>query len=210
MFWPKDSSITFGVDPNPGNYWAVMALESSDENSGLAFLDMDLVVKGFASSLTTLDKSVVQYVKVGAGNLYRPMKRGNDYIVTPTKYDSNLKRYTQLAIVNARTRAVTTTSLAGTSKILWVPTFQSSWSSSFDSLSKAVAEQNDKIKETMAVGAVALAFTLGGFCALTVLVLYIKSDNRRDLSLYIENMKNSDGFKSVDGDIEQTAPFRSI
>ena len=66
------------MDPNPGNYWAIMALESSDENGGLAFLDMDLVVKGFAASQGILDKNVVQYVKLGAGAGYRPMKRGND------------------------------------------------------------------------------------------------------------------------------------
>ena len=204
VFWPKDSSITFGVDPNPGNYWAVMALESPDENGGLAFLDMDLVVKGFAASDSTLDKNVVQYVKLGAGKAYRPIKRGNDYIVTPI-YDSILKRYTQLAIVNARTRAVTTIPLAGTVKILWVPTFQSSWSSSFDALSKAVVDQNDKIKEAIAVGGVALAFTLGGFCALTALVLYIKIGNSRELLLHMQNIKNSGGFKSVDsvdGDIQ--------
>ena len=195
------------MDPNPGNYWAVMALESSDENGGLAFLDMDLVVKGFAASQSTLDKNVVQYVKLGAGALYRPMKRGNDYIVTPTNYDATLKRYTQLAIVNARTRAVTTTSLAGTAKILWVPTFQSSWSSSYVSLSKAVVEQNDKIKEAIAVGGVALAFVLVGFCTLTALVVYIKIGNARQLTLHMQNIKNSGGFKSVDsvdGDIQQS------
>jgi hypothetical protein len=205
VFWPKDSSITFGVDPNPGNYWAVMALESSDQNGGLAILDMDLVFKAFAASQSILDKNVIQYVKLGAGNTYRPMKRGNDYIVTPTNYDSTLKRYTHLAIVNARTRtAVTTVSLAGTSKILWVPTFQSSWSSSFDALSKAVDEQNDKLKEAIAVGGVALAFTLFGFCAVAALIFYMKLRNKRDLSLLMRNgvtdlNKTSKGFKSLDG-----------
>ena len=202
------------MDPNPGNYWAIMALESADENGGLAFLDMDLVVKGFDASQSTLDKNVVQYVKLGAGNMYRPVERGNDYIVTPTNYDSTLKRYTQLAIVNARTRAVTTTSLAGTAKILWVPTFQSSWSSSYASLSKAVAEQNDKIKEAIAVGGVALAFVLVGFCTLTALIVYIKRGNAQQLALHMQGINNSGRFKSVDsveGDIQQnSALFRSI
>ena len=183
VFWPKDSSITFGTDANPGNYWAVMALESSDENSGLAFLDMDLVVAGFAASASTLDSSVVQYVKLGAGNTYRPMERGNDYIVTPTNYDSTLKRYTHLSIVNARTRSVQTTiSLAGTAKILWVPTFESSWSSSFAALSNTVADQSTLSNQAITVGGVALAFTLGGLCALTALVLYIKKGKMRELS----------------------------
>ena len=202
------------MDPNPGNYWAIMALESPDENGGLAFLDMDLVVKGFAASQGILDKNVVQYVKLGAGALYRPMKRGNDYIVTPTNYDATLKRYTQLAIVNARTRAVTTTSLAGTAKILWVPTFQSSWSSSYVSLSKAVVEQNDKIKEAIAVGGVALAFVLVGFCTLTALIVYIKRGNAQQLALHMQGINNSGRFKSIDSvesDIQQhSAPFRSI
>ena len=194
-----------------------MALESSDQNAGLAFLDMDLVVKGFAASQSILDKNVIQYVKLGAGNTYRPMKRGNDYIVTPTNYDATLKRYTHLAIVNARTRSVATLSLAGTAKILWVPTFQSSWSSSFDALSKAVDEQNDKLKEAIAVGGVALAFTLFGFCALAALIFYMKVRNIRDLTLLMQKgndlNKTSKGFKSLDGaesEIQQTALFRSI
>ena len=201
------------MDPSPGNYWAIVALESGDENGGLAFLDMDLVVKGFAASQTTLSKNVVQYVKLGAGNMYRPVERGSDYTVTPTNYDSTLKRYTQLAIVNARTRAVTTTSLAGTAKILWVPTFQSS-SSSYASLSKAVAEQNDKTKEAIAVGGVALAFVLVGFCTLTALIVYIKRGNAQQLALHIQGINSSGRFKSVDSvesDIQQhSAPFRSI
>ena len=183
VYWPKDSSITFGVDPNPGNYWAVMALESSDENAGLAFLDMDLVVKGFAAGKSLLDKSVIEYVKLGPGNVYRPLKRGSDYIATPI-YDTTALGYTKLAIVNARTRAVTTIPLLKTSKIIWVPIFQASWSGTIASLSKAVFDQNDKFNraydQAIAVGGVALAFTLGGFCAIAALILYKKSSTLRE------------------------------
>jgi len=224
VFWPKDSSITFGVDPNPGNYWAVIALESDDENSGMAFLDMDLIVKGFAVSpnqeFQELDKSCIEYVKLGPGSMYRPMKRGNDYIATPV-YDTTAKKYTSLAIVNAKTRAVTTISLADTAKIVWVPTFQTSWSSTFFALSKAVVDQSNKLNkaysEALAVGGVALAFTLGGFCALTSLVLYRRASNMREFpSLHSTPHSNTlstgaskvvkisnHGFKSLgaDGDI---------
>ena len=209
VFWPKDSSITFGVDPNPGNYWAVVALESKDDNSGLAFLDMDIVVKGFASGLSVLDKSTVEYVKLGPGNKYRPMKRGNDFIATPV-YDITAEGYTKLAIVHARTRAVTTIPLSKTSKILWVPSFQASWSSTVASLSKAVSDQHDKFntayKEAIAVGGVALAFTLGGFCAIIALVLYKKASTLREFpaltqSAHAKVARSSDhGFKSLGGD----------
>jgi hypothetical protein len=179
VYWPKDSSITFGVDPNPGNYWAIVALESSDENAGLAFLDMDLVVKAFEAGLVMLDKSVIEYVNLGPGSLYRPLKRGNDYVATPI-YDTTAKGYTKLAIVNARTRSVTTISLSKTSKIIWVPTFQASWSSTMASFSKALLDQNDKVNQAIAVGGVALAFTLGGFCAITALILYKRASATKD------------------------------
>lgn len=209
VFWPKDSSITFGVDPNPGNYWAVIALEGSDDNAGLAFLDMAKVVQGFAAQAATLHNSVIEYVKLGPGSTYRPIKRGNDYIVTPI-YDTAAAGYTKLAIVHARTRAVTTIPLAGTAKILWVPTFQTNWSGSIAALSQAVVDQNDKFnkayKEAIAVGGVALAFTLGGFCALTALILYKKASSMREFpSLHgktvVEGKKTSShGFKSLGGD----------
>jgi len=185
VFYPKDSSITFGVDPNPENYWAVIALESSDDNSGLAFLDMALVVQGFAKGSVLLDKTVVQYVKIGAGATYRPLKRGTDYIATPI-YDSTVLGYTKLAIVNARTQTVSTVlPLAGVAKILWVPNLQANWASSVASVSQALVDQSNKFNSAytnaLAVGGVALAFVLGGFCAVTALVLYNNAHNLRYL-----------------------------
>jgi len=195
VFYPKDSSITFGVDPNPGNYWAVVALESSDDNSGLAFLDMALVVQGFASGQTMLDKGVIQYVKVGGGSMYRPLKRGGDYIATPI-YDTAVGGYTKLAIVNARSQSVATVlPLSGVAKIIWVPNLQAGWVSSIASVQQAVVDQNSKFNlaynNALAVGGVALAFVLGGFCAITALVLYKNTNNLRDFPSVQSTKKDS-------------------
>jgi len=46
-FWPKDSSVTFGTDPNPGNYVAVIAQEARTSSAGLAVVDMADVVAAF-------------------------------------------------------------------------------------------------------------------------------------------------------------------
>jgi len=52
-FWPKDSSVTFGTDPNPGNYVAVIAQEARTSSAGLAVVDMADVVAAFKALGTT-------------------------------------------------------------------------------------------------------------------------------------------------------------
>ena len=66
-FWPKDSSITFGTDPNPGNYVAVIAQEAKTASAGLAIIDMADVVAAFAALGTAqygLFNGQVQYSTV--------------------------------------------------------------------------------------------------------------------------------------------------
>lgn len=69
---------------------------------------------------------------LGPGNTYRPMERGNDYIMT-TVYDVASATYTGVATYNMRTKEVTKVALAGSAKLLWVPVFT-------DELAQAVAQ----------------------------------------------------------------------
>lgn len=171
----------YGADPNPGNYWAVISLESSDANSGVAFLDMQSVVQAFASGKTMLEPSAVQYVVVGPGNVYRPIESGLGYIATFV-WDATASppAYTKLALVNVLTRTVQYLPLSGLKKILWVPEFAAPWSSSLSALNSATDSRVDTLRrDALSVGGVALGFALAVMCALGALTVVVLNQRAR-------------------------------
>lgn len=119
-YYPKDSTVTFGEDPNPGNYWAVIALEEAAESSGFALLDMALVTAAFVSDTVSLPASALQFVSVGAGASGRFVERGSDYIATPV-FVAGTATAVSIGIVNLKTMAVQSVSFADAKRVVWVP-----------------------------------------------------------------------------------------
>ncbi len=115
------------MDPNPSNYWAVFSLGAKVAGAGVAFIDMADVVAAFAAGKTQMDPSVVTYVALGEGTVYRPLSRGFNFVATPV-YSSGVA--TSLAIVTidpaagprAAAPKVAYLALAGVQKLQWVPT----------------------------------------------------------------------------------------
>jgi hypothetical protein len=119
-YFPKDSSITFGTDRNPGNYWAVIALEDASESSGVALLDMALVVAAFLSDTVSLPITALQFLAVGPGASGRFVERGSDYIATPI-FAPGTTNAVSLGLVNLKTSTVQTVSFANAKRVVWVP-----------------------------------------------------------------------------------------
>lgn len=120
VFWRKDGGTPWGASTDARDYVAVISLESSDPESGVAFIDMDDVVDAFEGGEKNLSSDAVKYLKVGAGGQYRPIVRGGDFIATPTFFDGN--KYSDLAIIDARTREVVrTVAIDDITRVLWVP-----------------------------------------------------------------------------------------
>ena len=112
-FWPKDSTITYGLDANPENY--VMAVNGL---LGVYFLDFKVVVAAFASDtgkISTTDLSLVE-VKTTGG--YRAMKRGHNYLLLGT-YTNDVA--TGVALVNIVTRTVKYLDIKLFRTAVWVP-----------------------------------------------------------------------------------------
>jgi hypothetical protein len=123
-FYPKDTSVTFGTDPNPSNYWAVINLEDKSANGGLAFIDMAVVVDAFKRNATLLDASIVTYLSTGPGKGDRPIARGNDFALSPvlTGTSSTDTTFGSVTLVNVKTKTVLSTfAIPAISRVLWVP-----------------------------------------------------------------------------------------
>lgn len=110
----------WGPGTNSRSYVAVISLESSDPDSGVAFLDMDDVVDAFEAGQESLPRDAIKYLTVGAGGQYRPIARGADFIFTPTSFDGT--KYPTLAIIDAKQRVVArTVAIDDITRVLWVP-----------------------------------------------------------------------------------------
>jgi hypothetical protein len=186
IYYPKDPSVTFGTDPNPSNYWAVIALEEKSANGGVAFLDMAVVVDGFNRNVTILDASVVTYLPVGPGKGDRPIARGNDFVATPSMTGTTGTDTTQgsISLINIKTKAIVATfNIPAISRVIWVPTHTdelgnsvSTLKSQVDSLAAVTPSSgpsscdcdNTRANQAIIIGSVGL-FT--GFIALAAIIL---------------------------------------
>jgi hypothetical protein len=127
LFVPKNTSVTYGDDTDPRDYYAVIGLGEQSTSSGVAFLDMATVVAGFSAGLTELPSSSVEYVYVGASpdSESRNVVRGMGYIVTAI-YDTTLGKATKIAFIDETTRKLVKTMTIGSGsenvqKLLFVP-----------------------------------------------------------------------------------------
>lgn len=110
----------WGPGTDSRSYVAVISLEASDRDSGVAFLDMDDVVDAFEAGEETLPGDVIKYLSVGAGGQYRPMVRGADFIFTPTSFDGI--KYATLAIIDAKKQVLArSVAIDDITRVLWVP-----------------------------------------------------------------------------------------
>jgi len=120
VFWRKDGGSAWGPGTDARDYYAVISLESSDPKSGVAFLDLEVVVSAFETGQKTLPDDAVTYVDVGAGGQYRPIQRGGNYIATPCGYDG--AKYNGLAIIDAQKKTLAcTVDVGDVARIQWVP-----------------------------------------------------------------------------------------
>ena len=126
-FYPKNTNLTYGMDKNASNYWAVMPV-----STGVAFLDMHKVVLAFERKQYLMTSKNVNIVPYSTGNSSRVIVMGGDYLISET-YTSTLDGDDDnptsgdpsgVVIINARTQTVhrTLTDVAvGAREFLWVP-----------------------------------------------------------------------------------------
>jgi hypothetical protein len=118
-FWPKDSTITFGLDANPENY--IMAVNGL---LGVSLLDLKTVVAAFASTSGTISTSDITLIEVKSTGGYRSMKRGHNYLLLGAyEFDTATKKdvATGVAIVNIVTKTVKYLDIKLYSSAVWVP-----------------------------------------------------------------------------------------
>jgi hypothetical protein len=129
LYVPKNTSVTYGDDKDPRNYYAFIGLgdQTSASTSGVAILDMADVVAGFTAGLTVLSNTSVEFLYFGASSSTenRIMSRGMGYVASPV-YDTTLGKNTKVAFIDETTRKVTKTITinSGTDhiqKLLFVP-----------------------------------------------------------------------------------------
>jgi hypothetical protein len=87
---------------------------------GVAFLDMNEVVKAFAAGQTILSPSLVTILPVANGGTSRNIVRGNDYVMTPVYSTSTVT--TQMVVINVKLRKISHyVPIPGAMRWLWVP-----------------------------------------------------------------------------------------
>lgn len=186
QFWSKDLS---GADASlSSNYVAVVALNQLDPSGGIALLDMALVQTAFQTGLATLPLSSLVFISLfdtsststtGSGTRLRPLVRGYDYAATPI-YSKNGDTKS-LAIVNVRTKRVSSVSIASVTQLLWVPTCTDELAYQITELKRTVAGLRPKdyshTRKSAHDGLVlaALAFLMAGGALVAIVQIWGKS-----------------------------------
>lgn len=211
IYYPKNTSLPFGSDQNPSNYWAVINLEEKSASGGVAFIDMAVIVDGFKRNVTILDPSVVTYLATGPGKGDRPIARGNDFVVIPVLTGTTTADTTfgSIALVNIKTKTlVSTFTIPGVSRTLWVPIHKDEIRNTITSLQTQVSAlttaspnsnsnncncDNTKTNQAMIIGSVGL---ITGFVALILSLLWVCSSKKSDNHQLIQS-KDGDLLTSV-------------
>lgn len=195
-FYPKDSTITFGEDPNPGNYWAIIALEDTTANSGFVMLDMAKVVTAFANNAPELQSSELVYVSVGVGAGSRFVERGLDYIITAINTGANP---TSIGITNIKSSSapvIQTLNLPGVKKAVWIPIHTGELAYKLNQQAATVAtvqanaastkdttnSNTDSINSALVLGAI--AFSLSGILCIVVIILAARGSSNNGTGKY--------------------------
>jgi hypothetical protein len=128
LYIPKNTTVNFGDDPDPRNYWAVVGLGSQSSTTsnpcGIAFLNMADVVAGFEAGKTSLSSSVITRVSAAgcsASSENRVMARGMGYIGTYVYESSSAKKITFVDELKQSVHSTFTVS-GSIQKIIFVPT----------------------------------------------------------------------------------------
>ena len=126
VFYSKFPNVEFGSDPDPSNYWAVIALQGKDPVCGMVFLDMATAISALNAKNKLLSSTSVKYLSVGSGGgSNRVLIRGGTFLVTPiwTYSASTISDpYDGFALVSTITQSVIRTfSLSGVVRLSYVP-----------------------------------------------------------------------------------------
>jgi len=193
---PKDKTTAFGMDSDPANYHVAIAQQGTDPSAGIAFIDMAVVTQAFETN-TDIPVNAVSYIKVGSATKYRALERGGEYLATSSGYDSTSGKYSQVAVVHVDTKEVTNIAMEGTARILFVPLISDDTKAKITQLqakTDSLEVQNVELQDTvdkqddthddgyntaLAIGAVALVFSLVNMLMIGCVVMWVKSDSAK-------------------------------
>lgn len=215
VFYPKDGT-SWGPDTSFEDYLIFIALEDSDDNSGVLYIDAQDVSDAWYGQS---DDVPINYIGVGAGNYYRPLARGGGHIVTPTDYQSS-SGYTSLSFINASSLEEDFKIPVAAGKTIYAPYHTDELSYQVDLNAEAIEEatvqllaeieanSQSEIALALSVGAAGLGIGLSGLVmSLVVLCLLCRGQKQTKRQLkeeesfanYERGMDKSSGVTVMDG-----------
>ena len=191
-FHAKDPSLVFGYDPNPSNYVAVIALEGDDPTCGVAFLDMNIIVKAFTSEISTLPDGSIEYVDVGSGGgKYRPITSGGGYVITGINPVSQFGPYGGFVLISTKTHTVVQTyKIPKFSKVSFVPIHPESLSYKIKQLSSLQMQTstNNNLINMAAIVIAIISLLLTTITLVLLSLLYCHFKQKKPLSSNSESV----------------------
>ena len=144
-FYAKNPSIQYGVDKNASNYVAIIPI-----TTGLAFVDMNAIIQGFASGLNYLPATFASIVTYATGGTARTVANGGDYVIGASYSSSTVVN--GIAIINVRTRTVRylPNVAPAASRFLWAPRFSDEIVHKVQNLAAVVDAQNSQLTAKIA------------------------------------------------------------
>jgi hypothetical protein len=185
VFYPKNANIEYGTDTNPSNY--IMALGYA---SGVAFLEMSVVVNAFLKGATTLTIDDFTTVATATNGVSRTIVRGNDYVVIP-EFQSGSTVTTRLAVVSFKSKQIVSyISMPNSLKVAFVPIESSQLKQEVTALktlissgsigtTSSVTKSDDNSSAAFILAIIAIALSALTLAAVSLLFMARRKDHRR-------------------------------
>lgn len=183
VFYPKNSDILYGTDPEPSNY--IMALGYLD---GVAFLEMSVVVSAFLKGSKTLSLSDFTTVATATNSVTRTIVRGNEYVIIQ-EFQSGQLVTNRMAVVSFKTKKIVSyVTMPNSLKMAFVPIQSTQLKSevtaiksliSSGSIATTAAKSDDNTGTAFILAIIAIVLSALTLAAVSLLFMARRKDLRR-------------------------------